>query len=443
MSTPDPHYPDTLQFLFSQLPMFQRIGAAAFKKDLTNTRKLLQALGNPHQQFLSIHVAGTNGKGSVTHMLASIFQTHGYQTGLYTSPHLLDFRERIRVNGEMISESQVVELTELMRESLGEIQPSFFEMTVAMAFRHFRDAGVNMAIIETGLGGRLDSTNVITPVLSVITNIGFDHMDMLGDTLEAIAFEKAGIIKADVPVVVGSVTPETEPVFRKIANERRAPLRLAQDAWRLELLESNDEGVSVDVYRLNKKVYEKLQLSLAGHYQLENLRTVLVALDQLERMGYEFDEEKVRLALANIQTYTGLAGRWQLLANQPKVIADTGHNAHGLSQSMQQLAAQDATEIHWVFGLVKEKDWNSIVTLLPKNAVYHLTQANIPRAMPIEQLTELMQVAGFKYEVAGSVKEGVKQAMNACPEDGLVFIGGSTFTVAEALPYFQGGQYVG
>lgn len=423
--------------------MFQRIGAAAFKKDLTNTRRLLQGLGQPHQQFPAIHIAGTNGKGSVSHMLAAIFQQHGYRTGLYTSPHLIDFRERIRINGEMISQENVVTLTNAMRGSLTEIQPSFFEMTVAMAFRYFADEGVNMAIIETGLGGRLDSTNVITPVLSVITNIGFDHMDMLGDTLAAIAYEKAGIIKADVPVVIGHADEETAPVFRKIANERRAPLRLAQDAWHIELLESGEEGLLVEVFRLNKPVYQQLQLSLAGHYQLENLRTVLVAIDQLERMGFEFEEDKIRYALAHVQALTGLAGRWQMLSQQPRVIADTGHNAHGLAQSMKQLHDQTFSELHIVFGLVKEKDWNSIASLLPRKALYHLTQANIPRAMPLEQLANLMEQAGLPYRIAGTVQEGVAQALQQCPADGLVFIGGSTFTVAEALPYFQGGNHVG
>ncbi len=423
--------------------MYQRIGQQAFKKDLTNTKKLLRTFGQPHLRFSSIHIAGTNGKGSVSHLLAAVFQAHGYSTGLYTSPHLLDFRERIRVNGIMIPECDVVALSDRMRDSLTDIQPSFFEMTVAMAFEYFAQCQVSMAIIETGLGGRLDSTNVITPVLSVITNIGLDHTEMLGDNIAAIAFEKAGIIKPDVPVVIGHATEESEPVFRQMANERRAPLRMSQDAWKVEILQSGDDGLLLNVSRLNKVIYQNLKVSLAGHYQVENVRTVLAALDQLERMGYDFEEEKIRYAFAHVSTLTGLLGRWQVLATFPRVIADTGHNAHGLKESMRQLQLEKASSLNFVLGLVKEKDWASLSELLPPNAHYFLTQADIPRAMPLEQLEALVNDKGWVFTNCGSVNEGVKTAVTNCPSDGIVFIGGSTFTVAEALPLFQEGRYVG
>lgn len=413
--------------------MFTRIGAAAFKKDLTNTLALCEAMGNPQHAFKSIHIAGTNGKGSTSHALASILQHAGYKVGLYTSPHLKDFRERIRINGIMIPEQEVVDFVATHKSVFDRVEPSFFEWGVALSFHYFAKEHVDVAIIETGLGGRLDSTNVISPQLSVITNIGWDHMDMLGDTLPKIANEKAGIIKPGIPVVVGEYHPETWPVFENVAQLANAKITLASQQINLELIEKNNHLAQ---YRWLNSVHPTgvlLECDLLGNYQLHNLKTVLCAIQQLQHIGYVITNEALRNGLRTIHSTTGLQGRWHVLGTKPLMVADTGHNVNGLEYVLQQIAEQSFETLHVVLGMVRDKDITKVLRLLPTSAVYYFTNAAIPRALPATELAELASTVGLKGLVYHSVAEAKKAAIDQAKETDMIFIGGSTFIVAEAV----------
>lgn len=428
-----PAYAATLEFLYQQLPMYQRVGAVAYKKDLSNTQALCKLLGQPQKKFKSIHVAGTNGKGSVSHMMAAVLQKSGYKTGLYTSPHLRDFRERIRINGKMIEEAQVVEFTELMKTQLEDLQPSFFEWTVAMAFHHFAQENVDIAVIETGLGGRLDSTNVITPILSVITNIGWDHMDMLGNTLEAIAGEKAGIIKPDVPVVIGESQAETSFVFEKVANEKRSLLKFADRIYSLNYLGTRGGYSQYEVRKGTKVEYEDLELDLNGEYQIHNLATVLTSIDQLNRAGFLIEKESIIEGLAQVQGLTGFAGRWTILGDSPKIIADTGHNENGLRLVMAQLKREKFQNLHFVLGVVGDKDLSKILPILPVNAKYYFCKSSIPRALNEVSLHAEAKKFGLEGQAYPTVGEALAAAKENAGSSDLIFIGGSTFTVADVI----------
>lgn len=430
-----PAYQATLDFLFQQLPMFQRVGAAAYKKDLTNTLALCKLAGNPHKSFKSIHVAGTNGKGSVSHMLAAILQEAGYKTGLYTSPHLVDFRERIRINGEMISEADVVHFTERTKAQLIDIQPSFFEWTVAMAFDYFAREKVDIAVIEVGLGGRLDSTNVITPILSVITNIGWDHMDMLGNTLPLIAAEKAGIIKADVPVVVGQWQDEVAPVFERVANEKRALLKYADQKFQVKQLRYQSVGAVYEVKSGSKTQFEDLYVDLAGHYQQFNTATVLAACEVLQRNGWNLEDEPIRAALGKVRELTGFAGRWTVLGQNPLIIADTAHNSDGLQLVLDQLASLARKKCRIVLGVVNDKDLSKILPLFPKEATYYFCKSSIPRALNEVELSNKAASFGLSGLHFPDVKTALQAALAESHPEDIVFVGGSTFTVADIITW--------
>ena len=427
------NYQETLSYLYDQLPMFTRIGSAAIKKDLTNTLALCKALGNPQTKFKTIHVAGTNGKGSTSHMLASILQEAGYKTGLYTSPHLTDFRERIRINGNMISEQKVIDFVAQHQELFESVKPSFFEWTVALCFQHFADEKVDIAIIETGLGGRLDSTNIIEPVLSVITNIGWDHTDLLGDTLSKIAFEKAGIIKEKTPIVIGEYQEETFPVFKEKSKLSESELILAMQKVNVLYFNSSINHAAFDVQFQFGLYWKNVYSDLTGIYQEKNIRTVLACLEPMRKVGFLINEQHLRDGLSFVKKNTGLLGRWQILNKQPLTICDTGHNINGIAYVLEQIAQQNFEHLHFVIGMVKDKDIVKILALLPVNATYYFTKANIPRA-----LSELdLQAQASNFQLKGktypSVKEAIAAANNAASKNDLIFIGGSTFVVAEAI----------
>lgn len=430
-------YRQTLDYLFAQLPMFQRQGASAFKKDLNNTIALCESLGNPQREFRSIHVAGTNGKGSTSHFLASILHAAGYRTGLYTSPHLKDFRERIRVNGEMISEEAVIRFTEENRPHFDRIRPSFFEMTVAMAFHHFREEKVDIAVIETGMGGRLDSTNIITPILSVITNIGHDHQQFLGDTLPLIAGEKAGIIKHGIPVVVGERQEETTRVFFQKATEMEAPIRFASDE--LELLESKSglgsEMTLALTYR-NVRTDDTVRAlsGLAGPHQHKNVRTVLCAVDALRNEGIVISEEAVSIGLRDVVPRTGLLGRWQCLGDNPLTLCDTAHNKEGIAPVIQQLMViSRGRKLSIVWGMVSDKDHSAVLALLPTEAEYYFCRPDIPRGLSAQEMLEKARPFGLHGQTFGSVSDALSAAKSEASGDDVIFIGGSTFVVAEVV----------
>ncbi len=427
------NYSETLTYLYSQLPMFTRIGAAAFKKDLTNTIALCEVLHNPQHSFKSVHIAGTNGKGSTSHMLASILQEAGYKVGLYTSPHLKDFRERIRVNGEMIPEAYVVDFVATHKHLFDEVQPSFFEWTVALCFDYFANQQVDIAIIETGLGGRLDSTNIITPLLSVITNIGWDHMDMLGDTLPKIASEKAGIIKPNIPVVVGEYDDETAPVFNAKANAENSPIVFAQDIVQLHTFSNNNMESTFDVNKQSALWLPQLICDLPGNYQQHNIPTVLTAIDQLQQIGWTISDNAIVKGLQQVKQNTGLMGRWQVLSQQPLTICDTGHNVNGITYVVDQLSKLSYHTLHMVIGMVKDKDISKVLSLLPKDAAYYFCNANIPRALPGEELQTLANAFGLKGQAHGSVQQALDAARAKANPSDLIFIGGSTFVVAEVV----------
>lgn len=424
-------YQQTLNYLFTKLPMFSRIGAAAYKKDLTNTWALLEILGNPHKKIKTIHVAGTNGKGSTSHMLAAILQTAGYKTGLYTSPHLKDFRERIRINGNFIEESFVIDFVERIQPVIPTIEPSFFEITVAMAFDYFSKEATDIAVIEVGLGGRLDSTNVITPELSVITNIGRDHMYLLGDTLEKIAFEKAGIIKKEIPVVVGEILPETISVFEKKAKELQAPLSIASRRFYVSDWKYENHQLFVNTVQTNNDAHHQYRLDLPGIYQTKNLLTVLAAVHQLQQRGWLIEEKHVQQALQNVKKMTGLHGRWEIIHHHPTVVLDVGHNEDGLKQIAEQLSFTNYQHLHIVIGMVKDKEVEKVLPLLPSLATYYFTKAAIPRALPEEELQAKAALSGKQGYCYTNVNSALKAAMDSAKKEDLILVCGSVFVVGE------------
>jgi dihydrofolate synthase/folylpolyglutamate synthase len=424
-------YQATLDYLYSQLPMFTRIGAAAIKKDLTNTLALCNALNQPQEKFKSIHIAGTNGKGSTSHMMASILQEAGFKVGLYTSPHLKDFRERIRINGQMISEKEVVDFVDTHKALFEEIKPSFFEWTVALCFQHFAYHKVDIAIIETGLGGRLDSTNVIAPILSVISNIGWDHMDMLGDSLDKIAFEKAGIIKAKTPVVIGEALSVTEPVFRKKSKAEKAEIIFAQKEYTMDYFSTTKNGVLCDVKKGNQMYFKNLDCDLGGIYQQKNIITLIAAIDILKEQGYPISENDIRSGLEHVKRNTGLMGRWQVLKEKPFTVCDTGHNVDGIKYVMEQLKSIPSSKLRMVFGMVKDKDISKVLALLPKEAKYYFCKANLPRALDEKEMQAQAYVFGLMGNCYASVIEAYKAAQSESIDTDVVFVGGSTFVVAE------------
>lgn len=408
-------YAETLTYLFQQLPMYQRIGQAAYKADLESTHALMQVLDHPHRAFKTIHVAGTNGKGSVSHLLASVMQEAGLKTGLYTSPHLVDFRERIRVNGAVIPQDDIIRFVGQYQNPFETLQLSFFEWSVGLAFEHFRQAEVDIAIVEVGMGGRLDSTNVITPELSIITNIGMDHSQFLGDNLTQIAREKGGIIKPGVPVVVGQSHRETEGIFRKLA--------LVQDAT----IAFADQQFPMDVP----------PCPLKGNYQKENFQTALISIDQLRQRGMEISDEHIKEGFANVVSNTGLRGRWETLRTHPKVICDVGHNREGIEHIADQLANTPHHDMHLVLGFVSDKEVIDLLKLFPENTSLYLCQPSIPRAMPIDRLAGTADQIGLKFKSFKSVPEAYQAALSAAHTDDLVFVGGSTFVVADLLAHLE------
>lgn len=429
-------YQQVLDFLYSQLPIFQRTGPAAYKDNLDNTIRLDKMFGYPHHAFKTIHVAGTNGKGSVSHMLASVLQDAGYKTGLYTSPHLKDFRERIRVNGEMISEEAVVRFTEtyLLKNEFEMLEPSFFELTVSMAFDYFRSMQVDVAVIEVGLGGRLDSTNIITPDVSVITNISFDHMALLGDTLPKIAAEKAGIIKKDIPVVVGETSPETSFVFEQFAEKVQTKLVFADQEYRTDYsMLTLDGKQSLNIRKNGELVYPDLKVDLIGIYQRHNVPTVLRTIDVLKGKGWNIAENNIRNGLQNVVRNTALLGRWQIIGYNPLIVCDTGHNPAGIKLVVEQIHQTAWKKLHMVIGMVNDKDQSSVLSLLPTEAQYYFTRASIPRAAEPEDLA----AKGEQFGLMGNCYPTVRQALSAARENAetsdLIFVGGSTFVVAEIL----------
>jgi dihydrofolate synthase/folylpolyglutamate synthase len=403
------NYSETLEWLFSKLPMFQRIGSSAYKKDLGNIMALTQHLANPQNQYPAIHIAGTNGKGSCSHMLASVLQEAGYKVGLTTSPHLKDFRERIRVNGEICSEKFVVDFVNGNRKFIENLNASFFEVSIAMAFDYFARENVDIAVIETGMGGRLDSTNIIHPVLSVITNIGLDHTQFLGNTLAEIAFEKAGIIKENIPVVIGETTKETKPVFLKKAKETHSEILFAEE-----------------------KIFPEYESDLKGFYQRKNRKTVLTAIEVLRKKGFEIDENSIQKGLLNIKGNTGLRGRWEILGENPLMITDTAHNAGGIQEIVNQIKQTPHENLHLVLGFVNDKDVLSILNLFPKKAMYYFTAPDVPRKLAVEELKKLIP-RDLNAGYYPSISEAVKAAENKAGLNDLVYIGGSSFVVAEVL----------
>lgn len=426
-----PSYQETLDYLFSQLPMFQRIGSAAFKKDLTNTLRLCRDLGNPQERFPTIHIAGTNGKGSVAHLISAALQAHGLKTGLYISPHYRDFRERIKINGEYVTEAFVIEFVEQHKASWQEIQPSFFEITVAMAFDYFAKEQVDIAVIETGLGGRLDSTNIITPLLSVITNISFDHQEFLGNTLPEIAGEKAGIIKPGVPVVIGERQPETDVVFEKVATERSAPIYFAEDNFKVVEREHSFTHTTYDVFYQNKLWYKSLVANLAGAYQQKNIATALQALHL--NIPLPLEEAKLREGFRNLRALTSFLGRWEVIGERPTILCDSAHNEAGMRLAMQQVQELPFNKLHFVIGVVKDKDRKKLFSFLPKNARYYFAKADIPRGLDAQILLEEARQHGFQGEAYPSVKRALEAAKEQAASEDLIYIGGSIFVVAEII----------
>jgi dihydrofolate synthase / folylpolyglutamate synthase len=429
------NYKQTIDYLYSQLPMFSRIGSAAYKKDLHNTLALCEALGQPQQQFKSIHIAGTNGKGSTSHMLAAMFQEAGYKTGLYTSPHIRDFGERIKVNGEMIDEDFVIHFTEKTMALQEQVRPSFFELTVAMAFDYFAKKQVDIAIIETGLGGRLDSTNVISPVLSIITNIGYDHMNILGNTLEEIAFEKAGIIKPNTPVLIGETHPSTTGVFLEKATQCEAELSFAENVFSIVQTDGLPSMLTVDI--TDQKTGEKkiLETDLLGSYQIKNIRTAIAARKLLTGLGFPIAEAAMFSALSRVKRLTGLMGRWELIKEKPTLIFDVAHNEAGVNVVLEQLQANyPRCNWHFVLGFVNDKSLEKILSLFPASATYYFTNAHIPRALPYENL--MQQAAAFHLAGKGydDVNTAIRAALASAEEADVIMVCGSFFIIAETQP---------
>ena len=420
------------RFLFDQLPMFQRIGAAAYKADLNNTISLCKTLNNPEQKFPSIHIAGTNGKGSVSHMIASVLQTAGFKTGLYTSPHLKDFRERIRINGKKIPKENVVDFVEKYKSGFSRINPSFFEYTFGMAISWFAEEKVDIAVMETGMGGRLDSTNVVKSVLSVITNIGLDHTQFLGDTIEKIAVEKAGIIKSEIPVVIGETQLKVKSLFSNKAKELNSNIFFADEEIELRNIKTINPKLSFDIFKSKKLWLENASCDLTGFYQLKNIVTAIKALEIFSENN-PISKEQLRKGLSNVVKNTGLMGRWQVLQNKPLSICDTGHNADGISMIVSQIKNLKFNKLHFIIGFVNDKNIEPALSLLPTDATYYFCKANIPRAINEKELQKTAINFNLKGNSYPSVSDAYKAAQENAETDDLIFTGGSTFVVAEVI----------
>ncbi len=430
-------YSRTLEFLFNSFPCYQRQGGEAYKPGLGRVESFCRSLGDPHKDYHTIHVAGTNGKGSVAHALASVLQSAGYRTGLYTSPHLLDFRERMRVDGRMISERAVVDFVDGHRDEMTALGLSFFEMTTALAFKYFSDEGVEVAVIETGLGGRLDATNIIMPCLSVITNIGLEHTEYLGHDIPSIAFEKAGIIKPGVPAVVGESDSLAVPVFIRAASECGASVRFADRVYECTACEPEGDGTRFSVMNTESGVEEVLELDLPGAYQKKNILTVRCAVEELRRSSpLSISRRALAEGCRAVVRSTGLMGRWQVLSRAPFTVCDTGHNAHGLKEVAAQLRDCAYDNLYVVFGAVREKDMDAILPLLPREAYYVFTQAAMERALDASFLTARAAAYGLRGETVPCVADAVARVRRMAGTEDMVFIGGSTFVVAEALPLY-------
>jgi dihydrofolate synthase/folylpolyglutamate synthase len=425
------NYQQTIDYLFHRLPMFSRLGAAAYNGDLSKTLQLCKTLGDPQKSFKSLHIAGTNGKGSTSHLLSAVMQTAGYKTGLYTSPHLKDFRERIKIDGKMVDEAFVIQFTERIKPLIEEIEPSFFEITVAMAFTWFAQQKVEIAVIEVGLGGRLDSTNIITPEVAVITNIGYDHMNILGETLEKIAAEKAGIIKQGISVVIGETLPETKLVFEKKALELNSKIHYAHDQyWVADWKQSAHELVAtIAENRTDER--KQYRLELTGLYQLKNLLTVLETIHLLIAQGWKIKEKHIQNALQNVRRLTGLHGRWEVIHQAPYTVLDVGHNEDGVKQIIGQLEHCNFQKLHIVIGLVKDKDISKVLSLLPASAHYYFTRAQIPRALPENELAEKAREYNLKGHSYSTVSEAIQQAIDNAHKEDMILVCGSVFVVGE------------
>jgi dihydrofolate synthase/folylpolyglutamate synthase len=424
-------YQQTLDYLFAKLPMYSRIGGDAFKASLDNIIHLCHHLDNPQEKFKSIHIAGTNGKGSVSHTMAAVLQTAGYKTGLYTSPHLYDFRERIKINGEMVPETFVTRFTGNIQSIIEEISPSFFEITVAMALQFFAEENVDVAVIEVGLGGRLDSTNIITPVLSLITNISYDHTNMLGNTLEEIATEKGGIIKQNIPLIVGQKQPETEPVFKSMAQQKGAEILFAEENFSVTDYKIGLEKISIKILDIEEQRKQQYELDLPGIYQTKNIISVLQAINVLRKKGFTIIEEAVKKGLKNVKTLTGLYGRWEVIGHQPTIVLEVAHNEDGIRQMLEHLTHVPFNHLHLIMGMVKDKEISNILSLLPPDAAYYFTQAHIPRALAAALLQEEAKKFNLIGELFEDVNRAIQKAKSAAQQDDLIIVCGSIFLVAE------------
>jgi dihydrofolate synthase/folylpolyglutamate synthase len=426
------NYQETIEYLYKLLPVFHLKGASAYKPGLANTIRLMDSLENPHLKFKSIHIAGTNGKGSVSHYLSAVLQESGYKTGLYTSPHLIDFGERIRINGAMINQQYVIDFVADHHDLIAAVQPSFFELTMAMCFCYFADNKVDIAVIETGLGGRLDSTNIIMPVLSIITNIGFDHMEFLGNTLPEIAAEKAGIIKANIPVVIGESLPETKKVFEEFAHKKGADICYSE-------VNELPEFKGFDGHKMKFSFQDKNFISgLSGIYQLRNIRTLITAIRVLQAGSFIITDQAIESGLMNVSELTGLRGRWEVVRNKPLLIADTAHNAHGLSQLNENIKQYQYQHLRIIIGMVKDKDLNAALQILPSNAIYYFTKALSERSLPTNELKTKAKEAGLKGNSFESIAEAISSAMHDADNQDIIIITGSNFVVGEALQVIEG-----
>ena len=428
-------YDETVEYLFNCAPPFQQVGGAAYKEGLANTIALDNHLGNPHRKFRTIHVAGTNGKGSISHTLAAILQDAGYKVGLYTSPHLIDFRERIRVNGETASKEFVVDFVNTHKTFFEPLQPSFFELTTAMAFTYFAQQQVDVAIIEVGLGGRLDCTNIITPSISIITNISLDHTQFLGDTVEKIAAEKAGIIKDGIPVIIGEATDSTRKIFTDAATKNSAPIFFAQDEQHFTSI--TDKGSYIEY---NSKKHGVLAGELCGSYQQKNAATILTAVEQLVNKNYNINNKNIAAGFANVCRLTGFMGRWQKISNTPRTVCDAGHNIGGIEYITRQLAAVQCSTLRIVFGMVSDKDINTVLSMMPTTAKYYFTNACIKRAMPAEELCEKASKHGLIGESYPTVAAALSAARADAEPSDFIFVGGSCFIVADLLAAIDKGE---
>lgn len=427
------NYNETLDYLYELLPMFQRIGGAAYKADLGNTIEIMDALGNPHNKLKAIHVAGSNGKGSTSSMIASVLKEKGLKVGLHTSPHLKDFTERIRVDEELVDKDWVVGFVRRYKDEIERIKPSFFEVAVGMAFKYFEEMRVDIAIVEVGMGGRLDSTNILSPILSIITNIAMDHAQFLGNNLESIAREKAGIIKKETPIIIGQRQAGIDRVFIETAKEAGASICFADEIYSINNLKNKDSGLSFDIYKSNEIFDKDVYSPLGGLYQRHNFITVFAAIEALNNMGYNIDNELIKKGFANIQENFPLIGRWYKIGEDPLIITDTGHNEEGIRYILEQIDRTPHNKLHIVLAMVDDKDIDSMLGLLPKQADYYISKADIPRGLPTNVLSEKCKEHGLRlssYETIGKALNAAKENAN---KDDLIFVGGSTFTVAEVV----------